>query len=47
MMDRLLKIREREYMYVDTLNQQYEEFYDEMWPPYENWRKLNLPSARL
>ena len=42
MMDRLLKIREREYMYVDTLNQQYERFYNEMWPPYENWRKLNL-----
>jgi hypothetical protein len=41
MMDRLLKIREREYMYVDTLNQQYEGFYNEMWPPYENWRKLN------
>ena len=41
MMDRLLKIREREYMYVDTLNQQYERFYNEMWPPYENWRKLN------
>ena len=42
MMDRLLKIREREYMYVDTLNQQYEGFYNEMWPPYETWRKLNL-----
>jgi hypothetical protein len=41
MMDRLLNIREREYMYVDTLNQQYEGFYNEMWPPYENWRKLN------
>jgi len=42
MMDRLLKIREREYMYVDTLNNQYERFYNEMWPSYENWRKLNL-----
>jgi hypothetical protein len=42
MMDRLLKIREREYMYVDTLNQQYDGFYNEMWPSYENWRKLNL-----
>ena len=42
MMDRLLKIREREYMYVDTLNRQYDGFYNEMWPPYENWRKLNL-----
>ena len=42
MMARLLNIREREYMYVDTLNQQYEGFYNRMWPPYENWRKLNL-----
>lgn len=42
MMERLLQIREREYMYVDTLNQQYEKFYAEMWPSYENWRQLNL-----
>jgi hypothetical protein len=42
MMDRLLKIREREYMYVDTLNEQYENFYADMWPSYENWRQLNL-----
>ena len=42
MMERLLQIREREYMYVDTLNQQYEKFYAEMWPAYENWRQLNL-----
>ncbi|MGD1985658.1 MAG: hypothetical protein PVH74_19505 [Desulfobacterales bacterium] len=42
MMARLLQIREREYMYVDTLNQQYEKFYAEMWPAYENWRQLNL-----
>ena len=42
MMERLLQIREREYMYVDTLNRQYHGFYNEMWPPYENWRKLNL-----
>ncbi len=42
MMERLLQIREREYMYVDTLNQQYENFYADMWPAYENWRQLNL-----
>ena len=42
MMERLLQIREREYMYVDTLNQQYDNFYAEMWPAYENWRQLNL-----
>ncbi|MBW1828789.1 MAG: hypothetical protein JRI74_05160 [Deltaproteobacteria bacterium] len=42
MMERLLKVREREYMYVDVLNQYYEVFYNEMWPSYENWRKLSL-----
>ena len=46
MMDRLLKIREREYMYVDTLNVQYEEFYKEMWPSYENWRQLNMTERK-
>ncbi len=42
MLQRLLKIREREYMYVDTLNEQYGQFYTAMWPSYENWRQLNL-----
>ena len=42
MMARLLKIREREYMYIDTLNEQYDQFYNEMWPSYENWRDLNM-----
>ena len=40
-MERLLKIREREYMYVDTLNEQYDGYYNVMWPSYENWRQLN------
>jgi len=46
MMDRLLKIREREYMYVDTLNEQYEGYYNDMWPSYENWRQLNLAERK-
>jgi hypothetical protein len=29
-------------MYVDTLNQQYDRFYNQMWPSYENWRQMNL-----
>ena len=29
-------------MYVDTLNEYYEAFYNDMWPSYENWRKLNM-----
>ncbi len=46
MMARLLKIREREYMYVDTLNEQYDAFYHEMWPSYENWRQLNMTERK-
>jgi len=46
MMQRLLKIREREYMYVDTLNAQYEKFYNAMWPSYENWRQLNMTERK-
>ncbi len=42
MMERLMTIREREYMFVDTLNQYYDGFYASMWPAYENWRKLDL-----
>lgn len=45
-MARLLKIREREYMYVDTLNEYYQEYYSEMWSSYENWRKLNYEEIR-
>jgi hypothetical protein len=45
-MVRLLKIRERENMYVDTLNGYYEEYYSEMWLSYENWRKLNYEEIR-
>jgi hypothetical protein len=46
MMQRLLKIREREYMYVDTLNEQYEQFYKDMWPSYENWRQLSMTERK-
>ena len=46
MLDRLLRIREREYMYVDTLNEYYEIFYNEMWPSYEDWRKLSLAEQK-
>ena len=46
MMARLLKIREREYMYVDTLNEQYDSFYNDIWPSYKNWRQLNLTERR-
>jgi len=46
MMARLLKIREREYMFIDTLNEQYDSFYLEMWSSYKNWRQLNMTERR-
>jgi hypothetical protein len=45
-MTRLLKIREREYMYVDTLNEYYQEYYANMWSSYENWRELNYEEIK-
>jgi hypothetical protein len=39
MLRRVLKIREREYMLIDTLTSQYEVFYANMWDPYVGWRK--------
>jgi len=38
MMQRVLRVREREYMFIDTVNEYYSDFYDEMWEPYRNWR---------
>ena len=34
MMARVLNIRDREYMFVDTLNAHYEKFYTNMRPSY-------------
>lgn len=45
-MGRILELRERDNMYVDTLNGYYEGFYNEMWPAYENWRKNNMIERR-
>ena len=33
-------------MYVDTLNEQYEVYYNDMWPSYENWRQLNMAERK-
>ena len=41
MVARLIQIRERDHMYVDTLNEYYDAFYNDMWPAYEDWRKAN------
>ena len=45
MMARMLQIREREYMLIDTVNEHYFNFYDEMWDPYESWRRASRDEA--
>jgi hypothetical protein len=42
----ILKIRQREHMFIDTLNIHYEGFYLNMWPEYENWRRANFTEMR-
>ena len=39
MLQRVLSIREREYMLVDTLTSHYDVYYATMWDPYVAWRK--------
>jgi len=41
MLMRMRAVREREYTFVDTLNEYYASLYYEMAPPYENWRKMS------
>lgn len=42
MLQRLMAIREREHMYIDTVNEYYARYYEGMWDAYQNWRKFNL-----
>jgi hypothetical protein len=39
MLRRVLNIREREYMLIDTLTSHYDVYYANMWDPYVGWRK--------
>jgi hypothetical protein len=39
MLQRVLRIREREYMLIDTLTSHYDVLYANMWDPYVGWRK--------
>ena len=41
MMDRVSRIRERDYMFIDTLNEYYSEFCVSMEVPYDNWRSFS------
>ena len=39
MLERVRKVRDREFLFIDAINEHYGNFYIQMWDPYENWRK--------
>ncbi|MCU7960247.1 MAG: hypothetical protein KZQ58_09655 [gamma proteobacterium symbiont of Bathyaustriella thionipta] len=45
-MARIMRLREREYMFLDTLNLYYSNLYDRMWDPYLNWRESYLTEIK-
>ena len=45
MIERVLRIREREYLMVDVINGYYDNLYAEMGPPYMDWRRLSMEEA--
>ena len=45
MFGRALRVREREYLFVDTLNQHYENFSSDIDDPYGRWRKFAREEA--
>lgn len=45
MLERIRRIREREYLFIDTLEEYYAEFRQEMNGPYQNWRKYTFEEA--
>jgi len=45
MLERVRKIRERDHLFVDTLQGYYDEFDQQMAGPYQEWRKLSYEEA--
>jgi len=45
MLSRVRKIREHEYLFIDAINEHYDNFYVQLWEPYKNWRKFYLIEA--
>jgi hypothetical protein len=41
MMDRVTRIRDRDYMFIDTLNGYYDDFFARMQVPYDDWRAFS------
>jgi len=45
MLLRVERVREREYLFIDTLDEYYEGFYRSMYGPYRSWRKATYEEA--
>ena len=45
MLNRVRKVREREYLFIDTLDEYYEGFYRQMTPSYQGWRRATYTEA--
>jgi hypothetical protein len=45
MMKRVERVREREYLFIDTLDEYYENFQRSMYTPYQNWRSASYEEA--
>jgi hypothetical protein len=45
MLERVRKIREREYLFIDTLDEHYGNFHRQMYDSYQNWRKATYDEA--
>ena len=45
MLGRVRKVREREYLFIDTLDEYFDGFYREMYPSYQDWRSASYGEA--
>lgn len=45
MLARVRRVREREYLFIDTLDEYYESFHRDMFESYQNWRRATYDEA--
>ena len=45
MLARVRDVREREYLFIDTLDEYFNDFHDRMYPAYQNWRQATYKEA--
>jgi len=45
MLSRVRQVREREYLFIDTLDEYFENYHRDMYPSYQNWRRATYEEA--